>query len=142
MVGGQIVDLESEGKEVDLTTLEYIHTHKTGALISASVRTGAKLGGGTKEEIGLLSMYGLAIGLAFQIVDDILNVEGDEALLGKSVGSDANKKKATYPAVLGIDDSKKTANEFIGKAIGHLSQFDDKVEPLRMIARYIGDRKA
>lgn len=142
MVGGQIVDLESEGKEIGLPELEYIHSHKTGALISASVRTGAKLGGGTKEEIELLSMYGSAIGLAFQTVDDILNVEGDETLLGKSVGSDANKKKATYPAVLGIDDSKKTANELIDKAIGYLRHFDDRSEHLRMIARYIGERKA
>lgn len=142
MVGGQIVDLESEGKDVDLSDLEYIHSHKTGALISASVRTGARLGGGTKEEIELLSMYGSAIGLAFQAVDDILNVEGDETLLGKSVGSDANNKKATYPAVLGIDDSKKTANELINKAIGYLRHFDDKSDPLRMIARYIGERKA
>ena len=89
-----------------------------------------------------MSMYGSAIGLAFQTVDDILNVEGDEALLGKSVGSDANKKKATYPAVLGIDDSKQTANELINKAIDCLRHFDDKSEPLRMIARYIGERKA
>jgi len=142
MVGGQMVDIELEGKQVDISDVEYIHTHKTGALIASSVRIGARLGGGTKEEVGLLSMYGSAIGLAFQTVDDILNVEGDEALLGKSVGSDANKKKATYPAVLGIDDSKKTADELIDKAIGYLRQFDNKAEPLRMIARYIGKRKA
>jgi geranylgeranyl diphosphate synthase type II len=142
MVGGQMVDIELEGKQVDIYDVEYIHTHKTGALIASSVRIGARLGGGTKEEVGLLSMYGSAIGLAFQTVDDILNVEGDEALLGKSVGSDANKKKATYPAVLGLDDSKETADELIDKAIGYLRQFDDKAEPLRMIARYIGKRKA
>ena len=141
MIGGQIEDLESEGKKVDLSDVEYIHTHKTGHLIRASVTTGAKLGGSTDEEIGLLSEYGKAIGLAFQIIDDILNVEGDTAELGKSVGSDAEKKKATYPGVLGIDGSRETSNLLIDKGIGFLERFDDKAEPLRMIARYIGVRK-
>jgi geranylgeranyl diphosphate synthase type II len=141
MIGGQIVDLESEGKEVFLPDIEYIHTHKTGHIIRASVMTGVKLGGGTEEEIELLSEYGKAIGLAFQIIDDILNVEGDKAELGKSVGSDAKKGKATYPGVLGIDDSRRSANLLIDKAIGFLEKFDDKAEPLRMIARYIEARK-
>lgn len=141
MVGGQMVDLESEGKEVDLSDVEYIHTHKTGAFITVSVSTGAKLGGGTEEEIRLLSRYGEAVGLAFQIVDDILNVEGEEKLLGKSIGSDADRGKATYPAVVGIDGSRRSVNELIDKAVGFLSRFDDRAEPLRMIARYIRDRK-
>lgn len=141
MVGGQIVDLESEEKAVDLSCVEYIHTRKTGALIIASVTTGAKLGGGTEEEVRSLSAYGEAIGLAFQIVDDILNVEGEEKLLGKSVGSDADRGKATYPGVLGLDGSKKRAQELIGKAVDVLDRFDEQADPLRMIARYIGDRK-
>ncbi len=141
MVGGQIVDLESEEKAVDLSCVEYIHTRKTGALIIASVTTGAKLGGGTEEEVRSLSAYGEAIGLAFQIVDDILNVEGEEKLLGKSVGSDADRGKATYPGVLGLDSSKKRAQELIGKAVDVLDRFDEQADPLRMIARYIGDRK-
>ena len=141
MVGGQNLDLESEGQDIDLSDLEYIHTHKTGALISVSVSTGAKLGGASEEEVGLLSKYGEAIGLAFQIVDDILDVEGEEALLGKSVGSDAKKQKATYPAFLGIDGSKKLAGELTDNAIVFLEDFDDKAGPLRMIAKYIGDRK-
>ncbi|MFH1625583.1 MAG: polyprenyl synthetase family protein, partial [Pseudomonadota bacterium] len=141
MVGGQMVDVESEGKDVSLSDLEYIHTHKTGALISVSVRTGAKLGKGTEEDVESLSKYGETIGLAFQIVDDVLNVEGDAGLLGKSVGSDVEKKKATYPGVLGIDESRKRANELIDKALRYLERFDDKSEPLKMIARYIGYRK-
>lgn len=141
MVGGQMADVESEGKDVAISDVEYIHTHKTGALIAVSVRTGARLGGGTQEEIELLSRYGEAIGLAFQIVDDILNVEGDEELLGKSVGSDADRRKATYPGVLGIDASKKTAKDLMDKAICLVEQFGDRAEPLRIIARYIEDRK-
>ena len=141
MVGGQNLDLESEGQDIDLSDLEYIHTHKTGALISVSVSTGAKLGGASEEEVRLLSKYGEAIGLAFQIVDDILDIEGEEALLGKSVGSDAKKQKATYPVFLGIDGSKKLAGELTDNAIVFLEDFDDKAGPLRMIARYIGDRK-
>ncbi len=141
MVGGQIVDLESEEKAVDLSCVEYIHTRKTGALIIASVTTGAKLGGGTEEEVRSLSAYGEAIGLAFQIVDDILNVEGEEKLLGKSVGSDADRGKATYPGVLGLDGSKKRAQELIDKAVDVLGRFDEQADPLRMIAKYIGDRK-
>ncbi|MDY7030993.1 MAG: farnesyl diphosphate synthase [Thermodesulfobacteriota bacterium] len=141
MVGGQMVDIESEGKQVDLSCVEYIHSHKTGALISVSVRAGAKLGGGNEREIQLLSEYGEAIGLAFQIIDDILNIEGDEKLLGKNVGSDAERGKATYPAVLGLDKSKKRAEALIGKAIDSLEEFNGQAEPLRMIARYVGTRK-
>ena len=140
MVGGQMVDVESEGKEVDLSCVEYIHTHKTGALISVSVRAGAKLGGGNERGIQQLSRYGEATGLAFQIIDDILNVEGDKKLMGKNVGSDADRGKATYPAVLGLDESKKKAESLISKAIAFLEEFDGLAEPLRMIARYVGTR--
>ena len=141
MVGGQIADLESEGMQVDIAHLEYIHTHKTGYLVTVSVSTGAKLGGGTQEEVQQLSKYGRSIGLAFQIVDDILNIEGDEKILGKSVGSDAIRRKATYPGVIGLDDSKKSVNALVDQAICYLKNFDDKADPLRMIAKYIGNRK-
>jgi len=141
MVGGQMADVEAEGKEVDISHVEYIHTHKTGALITASVRAGGKLGGGSEEAIESLSSYGRTIGLAFQIIDDVLNVEGEEEVLGKSVGSDAGRGKATYPGVLGINKSKETADAFINTAISSLKRFGDKAEPLKKIARYIGDRK-
>ena len=137
MVGGQVADIESEGKEVDFPTVQYIHTHKTGALILASVRTGVKLGGGDDETLKAFTHYGERIGLAFQIVDDILNVEGKAELLGKSTGSDLFKRKATYPSLLGIEESKRRAAELMESAIDLLSRFGPEVEPLKEIARFI-----
>jgi geranylgeranyl diphosphate synthase type II len=137
MVGGQVADIESEGKGVDFPTVEYIHTHKTGALILASIRTGVKLGGGDAETLKAFTQYGERIGLAFQIVDDILNVEGRAELLGKSTGSDLFKRKATYPSLFGIEESKKRAEELIESAIDALRPFGPEVEPLREIARFI-----
>ncbi len=137
MVGGQVADIESEGKEVDFPTVQYIHTHKTGALILSSVRTGVKLGGGDDETLKAFTHYGERIGLAFQIVDDILNVEGKAELLGKSTGSDLFKRKATYPSLLGIEESKRRAAELMESAIDLLSRFGPEVEPLKEIARFI-----
>ncbi len=137
MVGGQVADIESEGKEVDFPTVQYIHAHKTGALILASVRTGVKLGGGDDETLKAFTHYGERIGLAFQIVDDILNVEGKAELLGKSTGSDLFKRKATYPSLLGIEESKRRAAELMESAIDLLSRFGPEVEPLKEIARFI-----
>jgi len=137
MVGGQVADIESEGRDVDFPTVEYIHTHKTGALILASVRTGVKLGGGSDETLKVFTGYGEKIGLAFQIVDDILNVEGKAELLGKSTGSDLFKKKATYPSLLGIEESRKRAGELMKSAIDALQPFGSEVEPLKEIARFI-----
>jgi geranylgeranyl diphosphate synthase type II len=137
MVGGQVADIESEGKEVDFPTVQYIHTHKTGALILASVRTGVKLGGGDDETLKAFTHYGERIGLAFQIVDDILNVEGKAELLGKSTGSDLFKRKATYPSLMGIEESKRKAAELMESAIDLLSRFGPEVEPLKEIARFI-----
>jgi geranylgeranyl diphosphate synthase type II len=137
MVGGQVADIESEGKEVKLPMLQYIHTHKTGALITVSVRTGAKLGGGDDKTVYAFTRYGEKIGHAFQIVDDILNVEGKPELLGKNTGSDLFKKKATYPSLLGLEESKKTARELMESAIDDLRPFGPEVEPLRAIAQYI-----
>lgn len=137
MVGGQVADIESEGKEVDFSTLGYIHNHKTGALILASVRTGVKLGGGDEKTLKAFTRYGESIGLAFQIVDDILNVEGKAELLGKSTGSDFYKRKATYPSLLGIEESRKRAGELMKSAIDALDPFGSEVEPLREIARFI-----
>jgi geranylgeranyl diphosphate synthase type II len=141
MVGGQVVDIQSEGGEVSLPLVEFIHTHKTAALLNASVTAGAILGGGKEDQISALNRYGQKIGLAFQISDDILDIEGDSRRMGKSAGSDERKGKLTYPSVLGVDKSKDIQEEIIESAIGALKGFDREAEPLRQIARYIIERK-
>lgn len=142
MVGGQVVDMESEGREIDLPTLEYLHTHKTGALLLASIKSGAKIGGGPDEQIKALIKYGECLGLAFQIADDILDIEGSQEEIGKDVGSDLEKKKATYPAILGMAASKERALELMNMAIDSLKDFDEKAEPLRKIAKYVVERRS
>ncbi|MCJ7594319.1 MAG: polyprenyl synthetase family protein [Desulfobacterales bacterium] len=141
MVGGQVVDIQSEGREVEPFIVEFIHTHKTGALINAAVTSGAILGGGKEDQVQAISRYGLSIGLAFQIADDILDVEGDSKRLGKPVGGDASKKKITYPSVLGLKRAKEAQREMVEQAIQSLTAFDQKADPLREIARYIIERK-
>jgi len=141
MVGGQVLDIESEGKEVDLPTLQYIHTHKTGALILVSVRVGAKLGGANEETLKAFTLYGERIGLAFQIADDILNVEGKAALLGKKTGSDLSRGKATYPSLLGVEDSKRRARELVEFAVDAIHSFGPDAEPLWKIAGFILSRE-
>jgi geranylgeranyl diphosphate synthase type II len=141
MVGGQVVDVESEGKKVDLPTLVYIHTHKTGAMISVSIRVGARLGGAGAEALAAFTRYGDTIGHAFQIADDILNVEGDASLLGKNTGSDSLMKKATYPSLLGLEESKRRAREMVDRALGGLGPFGTEADPLREIARFIVARE-
>lgn len=141
MVGGQVVDIRSEGKQVEPGILEFIHTHKTGALIAASVTAGAVLGGGREEDIEAITLYGRHIGHAFQVADDILDVEGDSAKLGKGVGGDARKKKVTYPSVFGLGEAKEQQKSLVGKALDALRRFDEKAEPLRAIARYVIERK-
>jgi geranylgeranyl diphosphate synthase type II len=141
MVGGQVVDVESEGKAVDLPTVQYIHSHKTGAMILASVRVGAKLGGAKGEILKALTRYGESLGLAFQIADDILNVEGEAALMGKKTGSDLSKGKATYPSVLGVEESKKKGRELVEISVDALKQFGPEADPLREIARFVMARE-
>jgi geranylgeranyl diphosphate synthase type II len=137
MVGGQVVDIGYEGKDPDPAVVEYIHRHKTGALIAASVTSGTILADGTEEEIRSVNRYGQEIGLAFQIADDILNVEGNEDILGKGTGGDRERGKMTYPLVHGVSGSKQIQNQLIDQAIGFLDTFDDRADPLREIARYI-----
>ena len=141
MVGGQVVDIQSEGKGVEPAILEFIHTHKTGALIAASVTSGAILGGGMEEEIEAIARYGRHIGLAFQVADDILDVEGDREKLGKGVGGDARKQKITYPSVIGLPSSKEVQKALVEQALGALKGFDKEAEPLRKIALYVIERK-
>jgi len=142
MIGGQMADIASEGHRIALSKLEQLHLMKTGALINAAIKTGAILGGGTLEQIQLLDSYAQNLGLAFQITDDILNVEGDPALLGKAVGTDEQKKKSTYPALLGLEESRKLAANRVKEALQALEYFDKKADPLRAVAQYIIDRKS
>jgi geranylgeranyl diphosphate synthase type II len=143
MVGGQVVDMESEGKsDIDLATVQYIHTHKTGALMKAAVKAGAILGGASDEELAALTRYGEAIGLAFQIADDILDIEGTTEEIGKDAGSDQARGKATYPAVIGLTSAKSRATELVEMALTSLEMFNNNADPLREIARYIVARKS
>ena len=140
MVGGQVVDMESEGKPIDFATLQYIHTRKTGALFLASIQAGAWLGGGGEDQVAALTRYGETAGLAFQIADDILDIVGDQAEIGKDVGSDQARGKATYPALLGLSEARRRAEELRDLAIAALEPLGTNAEPLRAIARYIVDR--
>lgn len=140
MIGGQVVDIESEGMDVTFPVLEYIHIHKTGALIRSAVRCGAIIGGSTEEELAAMTAYGEACGLAFQIADDILDVEGSTVELGKTIGADEARGKATYPALLGLDASRERAAELVERAVAAISGFGEKAEPLRAIAGYITSR--
>jgi geranylgeranyl diphosphate synthase type II len=142
MVAGQVLDIRSEGKTVDLKTLQQIHRLKTGAMIRVSLRAGAILSGASAAALASLSDYGRQIGLAFQIADDILNVEGDRTLLGKGTGSDAARGKITFPALLGVEASRIRAKALIGEAVASLASFDERAAPLRLIALYILERKS
>jgi len=141
MVGGQVTDIQSERKTVEPATVEFIHSHKTGALIAASVTSGAILGAASETQVSAINAYGRGIGLAFQISDDILDVEGDSEKMGKGVGGDARKKKVTYPSVHGLGTSKRIQEQTIDQAIHSLEAFDSKADPLRAIATYIIERK-
>jgi geranylgeranyl diphosphate synthase type II len=141
MVAGQALDLESEGIRLDLPTLEFLHTHKTGALIRAAVAVGAVAGGAGEEDVQRLERYGATLGLAFQIADDVLDVEGATDVLGKPVGSDQGLSKATYPALLGLAESKRRAQDLMGEAIATLEPYGARGEPLRALARFVVERR-
>ncbi|MDM3884379.1 (2E,6E)-farnesyl diphosphate synthase [Pseudomonas sp. BCRC 81390] len=142
MVGGQAIDLGSVGLKLDQQALELMHRHKTGALIEASVRLGALASARAEQaQLDALQAYAQAIGLAFQVQDDILDVESDTATLGKRQGADIARDKPTYPALLGLDAAKAYAIELRDQALVALQGFDDKAEPLRALARYIVERR-
>ena len=140
LVGGQVVDLECEGKEVDLKTLEYIHLHKTGALLKACVTSGALIGGASEKLLGALGVYAKGIGLAFQIIDDILDVTASSEVLGKTAGKDLIADKTTYPKLLGLDESRRRADQLVAEAKNALEPWSAKSTPLLSLADYITNR--
>jgi geranylgeranyl diphosphate synthase type II len=140
MVGGQMADIEAEGRSVALAGLKAIHAGKTGALITAALEAGAVLAGAPPARRRALVSYGKHLGLAFQVADDILNVEGDPAKLGKRVGSDVEAHKATYPSLLGLQKAKKITQNELAAALAALAPFGPKGQALRGLARYVVER--
>jgi geranylgeranyl diphosphate synthase type II len=141
MIQGQMLDMTAEGRVLSLDELASMHALKTGALIEASLYCGAVMGGGSDRQIELIRTYAENIGLAFQVTDDILNVEGDPKVMGKAVGTDTLRRKSTYPSVLGLEKSKQFAQNLVNKALRAIESFDNKSDPLRAIAAYIINRK-
>lgn len=142
MTGGQVLDMDSMGKRITEGELTRLHTLKTGRLITVAATSGAKFSGATEDKLSALKRYGEAVGLAFQIADDILDIEGDVKEIGKDVGSDVENEKATYPSLIGLEESKRRARSLVGAALESLSIFDERADPLREIARYIVERRS
>jgi geranylgeranyl diphosphate synthase, type II len=141
MIGGQVVDLEAEHKKPDLATLEYIHRSKTAALITASVVSGGIYAGATASDISRLRTYGQSIGLAFQIVDDVLDLTQTSEQLGKTAGKDATAEKATYPALFGIEESIGKADVLVEQACAELSAYGEDASTLKDLAHHLVERK-
>ncbi|MBC6003926.1 MAG: polyprenyl synthetase family protein [Paeniclostridium sordellii] len=141
MIGGQVVDIESEGKSISMDKLDFIHMNKTAAIIIGCMRAGAIIGGASEIQLENITKYAKNIGLSFQIVDDILDVVGDEAKLGKKVGSDIDNEKSTYPSLIGLDKSKEIAKNLIEEAKLSISNIDKDSEFLNSLADYIVDRE-
>ncbi len=141
MIGGQVVDLEAEHKKPDLATLEYIHRSKTAALITASVVSGGLYVEASLADIGRLRTYGQSIGLAFQIVDDVLDVTQTSEQLGKTAGKDATAEKTTYPALFGIEESNRKAAALVDQACAELDEYREAASTLRDLARFLVERK-
>lgn len=142
MIGGQVVDIISEQVAPSKELLHYIHNHKTGALIVASVRVGAILGGANAQQLAALTTYAHQLGLAFQITDDILDVVGDETKIGKPVGSDEKNQKATFPSLFGLAQSRQMAQEAVTTAIAALASFGSRGDLLAELARYLLSRES
>jgi geranylgeranyl diphosphate synthase type II len=141
MIGGQVVDLEAEHKKPDLATLEYIHRSKTAALITASVVSGGIYAGAMVADIGHLRTYGQSIGLAFQIVDDVLDLTQTSEQLGKTAGKDKAAEKVTFPALFGIEESIRKADALVDQACAELGKYREAAETLKDLAHYLVDRK-
>ncbi len=140
MVGGQYLDIDSEEKEIPFALLQTIHKSKTGALITAAVTMGALGGGADQKQLRDLTGYGNAVGLAFQIVDDLLDVTASTEQLGKTAGSDAEHGKATYPSLFGVNKTRNLAKDAVDRALASIESFDNRAEPLRALAQYIFSR--
>jgi geranylgeranyl diphosphate synthase type II len=141
MIGGQVADLEGEHTKPDAKQLEYIHRSKTAALITASVVSGGWYAGASEAQVSQLRAFGQSIGLAFQIVDDVLDVTQTSEQLGKTAGKDTAAEKATYPALFGVEESIKKADELVGRALGSLDGFGARAERLKELARFLVERK-
>ncbi|HEY6303249.1 MAG TPA: farnesyl diphosphate synthase [Terriglobales bacterium] len=141
MIGGQVVDLEAEHKKPDLATLEYIHRSKTAALITASVVSGGIYAGATSADISRLRTYGQSIGLAFQIVDDVLDLTQSSEQLGKTAGKDAAAEKTTYPSLFGIEESIRKADALVDQACAELNAYGAAASTLEELARFLVERK-
>jgi geranylgeranyl diphosphate synthase type II len=141
MVGGQVLDIQAEHKDIDLDALQRIHVHKTGKLIRAAVRMGALSSSADADRLQLLTGYAEDIGLAFQIADDVLNVTGTREQLGKNAMTDAQRGKKTYPTFYGVEGARRLADQCVERAIGRLAGFDANADPLRELATYITARK-
>ncbi|MFY9560835.1 MAG: polyprenyl synthetase family protein [Terriglobales bacterium] len=141
MIGGQVVDLEAEHAKPSLSTLEYIHRSKTAALITASVVSGGMYAGATADQVARLRAFGQSVGLAFQIVDDVLDVTQTSEQLGKTAGKDSAAEKTTYPALFGIDESLRKADALVDQACAELSEFGPAASTLKDLARFLVERK-
>ncbi|CEP81696.1 polyprenyl synthetase family protein [Paraclostridium sordellii] len=141
MIGGQVVDIESEGKKIDMDKLDFIHMNKTAAIIIGCMRAGAIIGNATDKQLEDITKYAKNIGLSFQIVDDILDIVGDEAKLGKNVGSDIDNEKSTYPSLIGLEKSKEVANQLIKEAKASINKISKDNAFLNGLAEYIVDRE-
>jgi farnesyl diphosphate synthase len=143
MAGGQALDLEATGQDIDLARLENLHIHKTGALILASVRLGAMAAGAAPDDPRRLGLerYARCLGLAFQVHDDVLDVTSERAVLGKTPGKDAATHKATYPALIGLDAAREKAANLVGEALQSIETLPSSAEPLRALARFVVDRE-
>jgi geranylgeranyl diphosphate synthase type II len=141
MVGGQHLDVQAEGKDIELDAIRRVHRLKTGALIRVATRSGARLAKANREQLSALTAYGENIGLAFQIVDDILDVVGDDDEMGKRSGTDRARDKSTYPSLIGLDESRRLAAQARDDALDSLTAFGQEAEPLRALAAYVVERR-
>jgi len=141
MIGGQVMDLEAEHTRADAATLEYIHRSKTAALITACVVTGGIYGGASEDEVAKLRQFGRAVGVAFQIADDVLDVTQSSEQLGKTAGKDVTSEKVTYPALFGIEESLRKADSLVDSGCAALDSFGRRGETLKALARFLVERK-
>lgn len=141
MIGGQVIDIESEDKQIDAVTLMTLHLNKTGALIMAAAKVGALLAGGSREDLLLMEEFSRYLGVAFQIKDDILDIEGKEELLGKKTGADEENKKSTFVTIYGLEQSKKILSDYTEKAIETLSPYGERAKFLTELAKFLLSRE-